>query len=1006
MSGSHGAASGLEQAPTSPAYLHCRSHYSHLWGTASPAALCDAARRRGVDVVALTDRGGLYGVVPFLREAERTGILPIIGAELIRGEERIVVLAEIPQGYARLCSVVSAFHMTESPDLVELLAPAADGLVVLCPPGPVLARLRRALPPREVLFMEVTPRTPLHRARAASARADVPAVASWPVSFVEPAERDAHVLARAVALRTSVDRLAPGDAAHALEYMPSLAEFHRQFEVWPETLANNRLVAGRCARRWDIRRLVDATHPESDEDRYELRRRCVQGAVKRFGELPQAVAERLERELRVIAHKGFSAYFLIVERLVRDAPLRCGRGSAAGSLVSYCLGLTDVDPLEHNLLFERFLSEDRPDPPDIDIDLPWDERHGVLRRALGKLGPARAAMVATHVHMKLAGAVYELGKAMGLPPREVAKVTRRLRSRFEEMDPKTHPLFRDLRLGDPWPQLLQHALRLKGVPKHLSVHCGGVVTGEPSLWTKVPVQRSRTGFPVVQWDKDQVEEAGLVKIDILGNRSLAVVRDTLARLRAKDVDVPPYEDLKPLDDPATKSLMATGGTMGVFYVESPPMRQLLAKAACGDFSHLVIHSSIIRPAAYRHIAEYLRRLKGGPHPGLHPIAEEILAPNYGLMYYQEDVTRVAMQVGGLTAAEAERLRRSLSKKPGASPLSQFRDAFLRGAAKRGLAEEQGLELWDMMASFAGYSFCKAHSASYAMVSFKAGYLKAHYPAAFMAAVLSNGGGYYSPLAYIWEARRQKVRVVPPHINASHWGYASEGSTVMVGFMQVKAIGRSLADRIVEVRRAGGPFHSLEDFWARVGPAASQLDILVKAGCFDELHGGRNRSQLLWVSRVLAARSGVRQTDLWTEELAAPPLPPPSERQRWLQEVEAFGFPLTGTPLDPYEPILKGHARLRARQLGNAPLGETTLAGWLLTRKPARTKRDEPMEFLSFDDGTDLFEVTVFPDVWRVCACHLGTGRCYLVRGRIEEEYGVRSITATRVTPLSLLARAA
>jgi DNA-directed DNA polymerase III PolC len=957
-------------------------------------------------VLALTDRGGLYGVVPFLREAARAGILPIIGAELIRGEERVVILVETAQGYGHLCSVVSRFHMSESPNLVELLPPAADGLVVLSPPGPLLSRLRRALPPGEVLFMEVAPRTPVHRARATASAMDVPAVASWPVSFLEPGQRDAHILARAVALRTGVDRLRPGDVAHEREYMPGPAEFRRQFEVWPETLANNRLVARRCAHRWDIRELVDATRPEKDEDQRELRQRCLQGAFRRFGGLPEPVAERLERELRVIALRGFSTYFLIVERLVRDAPMRCGRGSAAGSLVSYCLGLTDVDPLEHDLLFERFLSEDRPDPPDIDIDLPWDERHGVLRRAIGELGPARAAMVATHVHMDLAGAVYETGKALGLAPGDVARVTKRLRRHFGDVDPQDHPLFRGIRLGPPWPDILQRALSLRGMPKHLSVHCGGVVTGEPSLWTKVPVQRSRTGLPVVQWDKDQVEEAGLVKIDILGNRSLAVVRDTLDRLRTEKVDVPSYGHLRPLQDPATKSLMATGRTMGVFYVESPPMRQLLAKAACGDFPHLVIHSSIIRPAAYHHIAEYLRRLKGGPHGALHPLAEEILARNYGLMYYQEDVTRVAMQVGGLSASEAEGLRRSLSKKSGAAPLSQFRDAFQNGAVKRGLTEEQTLELWDMMESFAGYSFCKAHSASYAMVSFKAGYLKVHYPAHFMAAVLSNGGGYYSPLAYIWETRRQGVRVLPPHINVSHWGYTSEGSTVVVGFMQIRGIGRSLADRIAELRKTGGPFRSLEEFCGRVGPAATQLDVLVKAGCFDGLRGDRNRSQLLWVSRVLSGRRRPRQTDLWAEELAAPALPPPSERERWLQEVEAFGFPLTGTPLDPHGSALKGRVRLRARELRDAPLGVTSLAGWLLTRKPARTKRDEPMEFLSFDDGTGLFEVTVFPDLWRKCACHLRTGRCYLVRGRIEEEYGVRSVTAAEVTPLSVVARAA
>jgi DNA-directed DNA polymerase III PolC len=992
-----------------PAYLHCHSHYSHLWGTASPASLCATAVARRSSAIALTDVNGLYGLVPFLREAKGRGLKALVGVELReggRGAERLVMLAANARGYRTLGSCVSRYHVEGRTSLPELLLDECDGVVVLCPPGPLLERLRRSLPPHEVLFMEVTPATPFRRAMVLSKELGVPPVASWPVSFPDPMDRETHLLARAIALCTSEDRVPHDQVAPASEYMPSAEEFVRRFSVWPEALANNHIVAGRCAQRWDLRDLVAGHRAEGPDQRDRLRQRCYQGAQERYGGVPPDVAERLERELSVIAGKGFSGYFLLVERLVGDAPLRCGRGSAASSLVSYCLGLTDVDPLEHDLLFERFLSEGRPDPPDIDIDLPWDERHSVLKAALARLGPKRAAMVATHVCMKLAGAVHEVGKAVGLPPRDVTKVTRRLRYRFEEMDPRKHPLFRDLRLGDPWPHVLGRALRLRGMPKYLSVHCGGIVVEEPSLWTKVPVQKSRMGLPVVQWDKDQIEEAGLLKIDILGNRSLAVVRDAVATVRRRGKSLPPYRELTPFDDPATRSLIATGDTVGVFYAESPAMRQLLAKANRGDFPHLVIHSSIIRPAAYHYLGEYLKRLKGGRRPPLHPRAERILSRNYGLMFYQEDVARVATEVGCLSAAEAEQLRRTLAKKPGHVPLGQFRDRFLRGAWTNGLSDDEALELWGMVASFAGYSFCKAHSASYAMVSFKCGFLKAHYPAQFMAAVLTNGGWYYGPLAYIWDARRHGVLVLPPHINESRWQYTAKGTEIRVGFMAIKGIGREFARGVGQDRAGRGPYRSLEDFWHRVSPNVSQLGQLIKAGCFDGLMPGRNRSQLLWVPRALSQRRPTHQLGLWTEELVAPSLPPPSPRELWRQEVQAFGFPLSGTPLDPYRGMLSNIRPFPADQLPEVKSGRTVMAGWLLTRKPAETKDGEAMEFLSFDDGSGLFDVTVFPDTWRTCACHLRTGGCYLVKGRIEKEYGVISVTADAVTPLSHLAQAA
>jgi error-prone DNA polymerase len=351
----------------------------------------------------------------------------------------------------------------------------------------------------------------------------------------------------------------------------------------------------------------------------------------------------------------------------------------------------------------------------------------------------------------------------------------------------------------------------------------------------VPVQRSAKGINIIQWEKDQTETAGLVKIDLLGNRSLAVIRDALAAIERNTGKAIDYASLNPIDDPAALDLLSRGDTMGVFYVESPAMRQLQQKTGHGDFEHLVIHSSIIRPAANRYIQEYIRRLHGAPYQPIHPSLKELLAETYGILVYQEDVVRVAMALAGFSWAEADGLRKVISKK---SPeqLSDYRRRFVDGCRRRGIAEEVIKAVWDMFVSFSGYSFCKPHSASYALVSFKSAYLKTHYPAEFMAAVISNGGGYYSTLAYISEARRMGIAVLGPDINESDWNYLGEGKTIRMGLQQLRNIRKDILEAILSERNKNGPYTTLEDFLRRVELTSTDGAILVKSGSLDSLAG--------------------------------------------------------------------------------------------------------------------------------------------------------------------------
>ena len=599
-------------------------------------------------------------------------------------------------------------------------------------------------------------------------------------------------------------------------------------------------LAESCHTDWDHFRTVFPHYEDQAEDHLALLlEECRKGIGWRYGKSNAAIEKRLAEELELIHAKGYVDYFLVVADIVRRRPIHCGRGSAAASLVSYLLGITHVDPIRHNLLFGRFLNPQRKDPPDIDVDFPWDERDALHEEVRQYYGTERLATVANHVGFGARAAVREVAKVYGIPAAEIKEVTRRMSFYTDPEDilrrVETHPKFRGYPLDPPWPEIMQLATRLEALPRHLSTHCGGVILAPDRVSRYVPVERSAKGIKIIQWEKDQSETAGLVKIDLLGNRSLAVIRDTLAAVRSNTGKAIDYALLNPVDDPATLDLLSRGDTMGVFYVESPAMRQLQQRTGRGDFDHLVIHSSIIRPAANRYIQEYIRRLHGAPYEPLHPRLKELLAETYGILVYQEDVVRVAMALAGFTWGEADGLRKVISKK---SPeqLSDYRQRFIDGCRRRSIAGEVVKAVWEMFLSFSGYSFCKPHSASYALVSFKSAYLKAHYPAEFMAAVISNGGGYYSTLAYISEARRMGITVLGPDLNASDWPYRGAGKTIRMGLQQLQNIRRDVLQAILEERKRNGPFMSLEDFLQRVELTPADGAVLVKSGALDSLAG--------------------------------------------------------------------------------------------------------------------------------------------------------------------------
>lgn len=993
-------------------HLNTHSYYSLGWGTDSPERLCQRAAELNCPALALTDTNNLYGLFFFLDYARTFGVRPIVGAEANFGGVRATLLVRDRLGFANLCRLLTALHTEPGFDLLARLPDCRDGLVVMTDSPALLERLGRS----PYVFAELARGAAVRELLRKAVVLGVLPVATARVYWVKPEEYQLHRLLRAIHLNTTLAALAYTDCARPQSEMCDEQVMRSAFSYCGGAVANTTAVAEMC--EWVPE--FGKVYPELGEDQIraaeELRRLTYAGAARRYGALSEPVRQRLERELRVIEDKGFAPVFLVVEDIVRRFPLTCGRGSAAASLVSYCLGITHVDPIRHNLFFERFINEARTEPPDIDVDFAWDEREAVLDYVIAKYGMHRVAMVANHVTFQRRAAIRETAKVYGLSEAEINAVTSRISAGFEwSGQPVTaHPGLRDHDFAPPWPEILAWAERLQDIPRHLSVHCGGVVVtpGPTSEW--VPVEIAAKGVRVIQWDKDQTEESGLVKIDLLGNRSLAVIRDALRAIREHHGVVIDYAELNALDDPATQALLAKGDTMGVFYVESPATRLLQKKAGVGDYEHLVLHSSIIRPAANPFIKLYLRRLKGEPWQPLHPLLGDLLDDNYGIMVYQEDVTRVAMALAGFSLAEAEELRKIISKKHKHRRLADLKRRFERGAEVRGVGPATVMRVWDMIMSFAGYSFCKPHSASYALVSFKSAWLRAHYPAEFMAAVLSNQGGYYSPFAYVSEARRMGLKVLPPDINESDIAYRGRDGWIRVGLMQVKGLTREGMERIVAARAEDGPFAGLQDCIARAGLKASDARQLVKAGCFDRVESPRTRPEMLW--EIIAAggesataytsagrgRHGgiarrVRQSALFAAEALPPPsVPQYDQGTLWRQELETLGFLVSCHPLDLYRERLERRPAVPACQLGNYVGKRVEVVGWLVTAKVVLTQNHEPMEFVTFEDTTGLMETVFFPDVFRRFSHIISHTRPYRLFGKVEEDFGAVTMTVDRV----------
>jgi DNA polymerase-3 subunit alpha/error-prone DNA polymerase len=977
------------------------SAYSFLYGTRKPGELAEKAASFGASVVSVCDVNNLYGVHAFLEAAKERGLRPVIGAALtVPPSGMVYCFAENRAGFGRLCELLTLRNKDKDNfNPLPLLAENAGGLALASPDGAALAAMAGRV---KRLYGAVTPFNPA--AIGASRRLGLPLCFLDTSLFLESGDFAVHRVLRAIGLLKTVGSLGPGDTAEQDRILRPSEDLRRFLVSWPEAVKGTREIAAHC----QFNELFDgwvfpgygAGGMSAGE---ELRRRVYTGAAVRYGELGDGELERIEYELGIIEDKGFASYFLTIDDIVRMSPRTCGRGSGAASIVSYALGITNVDPLAHKLYFERFLNPARPDPPDLDIDFAWDERDDLIRAVIEKFGPDRCARVANHNFFRFRGALRETAKAYGLADAGIGAMERRLFDMREKPD-----------AVDPvWHEVLSIAKRIEGLPRGLGMHCGGLVVAPDPLYKSVPVEKSSEGFPLLAWEKEGTEAAGFVKIDLLGNRSLAVIRDALKNLEEQGTVID-RDTWRPDEDKDTIAALACGDSIGVFYIESPAMRQLQKKTGAGDFEHIVIHSSIIRPAANKFINEYARRLKGAGWEPLHPRLAYILDETYGILCYQEDVSKTAVALAGFDEAEADKLRKVIAKKGGGAKLAAYEKQFFEGCQNNNVAEETIQKIWEMMLSFDGYSFCKPHSASYAMVSFQSAYLRVHHPAEFMAAVLSNQGGYYRPHAYIAECRRMGLLTAGPDVNGSRWKYFGKGREVVIGLMAVRGLSVSGAEALLKERDRGGDFESLDDFIRRVKLGRDDIIALCPAGVFDGIAGGLSRT--MQARRLLAANTGAAkrgQRDLFVAEAGAlysgmsntviAPVKKTAQKtgnDLW-EEYRALGFLRNVHPLALWKnDVLAVKGRIKAMRLGEHRGRYVKIVGWPVTQKEVWTKDGLTMSFLSLEDETALYETVIFPMVYEKYGRLLFDQRPLLVYGRVCDDMGAVSLEVHKIELLA------
>lgn len=1028
-------------------HLHVRSGFSFGFGSAGPEELVEAAARMGMVSLALTDRDGLYGIPRFLEAADETGILPIVGTEVSTANGHVVLLAESIEGHRSLCRLITGYR-TSSEDRRRPVCPLGKILEhtesVICLTGAVpfglLPRLILAGQREEAmgvlrslseafqdrLYVELTDdetatgRRNMGKVAAFARDSGVPIVATGEVAYLSPADHRLHEVLVAAANLTSLPGpdYRPTDRLH----LRSGKEMRRLFAGYPDALVNAEVVAQWCAGMVKLSGTVHmpaAILPPGKNAGKVLLGLTVAGAKRRYrkpgGPDVEEIKARLKRELSCIEALGFAPYFLIAHEAKEIAKSKgipvTGRGSAANSLVSYCLGLTRPEPFSNRLLFERFMHEGRKDPPDIDLDfcsVRRDEVRFEMIHRYKRRGVAEAATVQT---MSLRGAVRVAARALGHAPREIDELSRHVPIRFSDRnrvyaglsgweESLAEPAMRGHPLQDTekYRLLLELSARLAGRIKEGGTHSGGMVfgTAEHHLSELVPLEPSGTeGLLRCQYDKDDLERVGLPKLDLLGlrmhtalHRAGALASERLGR------KVDPYDP--PPDDKKTYAFIRTGLNTGMFQLESPGQMHLSRRLGPRRFTDLVAQISLFRPGPVRGdlVTPYVMRKNGQePYSAILPELEEVLRHTYGVLVFQEQVLEVANAVAGFSLAEGDLLRRAMTKDRGPGAMQDIRREFLRRARERGVSAAKADEVFSWMEGFSVYGFSAAHGASFAELAYASAYMRCHYPAEFFAAVLdSQPMGFYSPRVLLNEARRSGLRTLPPDIHLSEEGFTVEegGSALRVGLRYCKGLSERAISSIIAERRKK-PFASIADLYQRTAVEKDSLENLIRGGFLDSLS---ERSRLLEESTALPKKRRGKQQEIPLEHPASwwvsrerrsvehlPLTDTAKEGMEW----EVLGLNVSRHPLVPYRRALEDLGVVRSEQIRELPHGtRARAAGMIECLQCPPTKSGHSVYFLVVEDEWGMLQATIFRPVYERYGDLLHHEGAFLVEGRVEQ----------------------
>ncbi|NLO51277.1 MAG: DNA polymerase III subunit alpha [Bacteroidales bacterium] len=973
--------------------LNAHSYYSLRYGTYSVEELVADAARHGHAALARTDINNSTGVVDFVKACGQQGIKPIAGMECRRNESVLyTLLARNNAGFRQINDFYTHYSLQKL-DLPDTPFAFDDVYVV----WPLERAPQRKLEENE--FVGVKPAQVRKLVTSSFAGRQSKLIVWTPVTFRDHNDYLLHRNLRAIHKNTLISKLTAPDVAAADEMMRTPDDLRKQFADYPHLIINTEKILGDCSIDFDFKTVKNKQvfTDSRYSDKMLLEKLAIDGMKYRYGAADKTAAERICHELAIIDKLGFSSYFLMAWDIVRYSMSRgfyhVGRGSGANSVVAYCLKITDVDPIELDLYFERFINPKRTSPPDFDIDYSWKERDEVIDYIFKRYGREHTALMGTISTFRDKSPIREIGKAFGLPKAEIDALVD-----FPERHGQQH--------DSVTAQVLQVAARMTDFPNLRSIHAGGVLISEEPITSYTALDMPPKGFPTTQWDMYVAEALGFEKMDILSQRGIGHIKecaDIIRRNRGLEVDVHSVPKFK--KDAQVKAQLKRAETIGCFYIESPAMRSLLTKLRCDNYLTLVAASSIVRPGVARSgmMREYIHRFH---HPNdfeyFHPVMEEQLRETFGVMVYQEDVLKVCHHYAGLDLAESDVLRRAMSgKMRGKAEFQRIVERFFEKSLQLGRPEATTKEVWRQVESFAGYAFSKAHSASYAVESFQSLYLKAHFPLEFMTAVINNFGGYYNTWVYFNEARRCGAAIALPCVNRSEYKTTIYGEEIFVGFIHIQNLEQKLALRIVEERRIHGVYADLEDFVTRVHPGIEQMILLIRTGALR--FTGNTKSRLLWEAHLFFGKrkNEVIQNTLFKvsgKQFTLPQLDHSSVEDAY-DEIELIGFPVTITYFDLLKTNFRGEIKAREMLIH---VGKTVrMLGQLVTRKYVKTVRGEIMHFGTFiDDEGEFFDTTHFPNSLRQYNFQ-GYG-VYLILGKVEEEFGFPGLVVQKMARLPVV----